>query len=61
MSAQVVQLMAKEKGWWPWRRRAELRRARVFLDTFEAPPEPLPPASQQEDVQPSDSAPQQKV
>ena len=37
---QVVELIGKEKNWWLWRRRAELKRANEFLDTFTAKPGP---------------------
>lgn len=37
-SMQIVELLAKEKGWWSWRAKAELKRANAFLDTFQ--PEP---------------------
>lgn len=35
---QIVELLASEKGWWRWRRQAEMRKAEKFLDGFE--PEP---------------------
>ena len=36
---QIVELLAKEKGWWRWRARSELKRASKYLDTFvPAPP-----------------------
>ena len=35
---QIVQLMGEEKGWWWGRRRAELKRARVYLATFHSRP-----------------------
>ena len=38
---QIVQLMGAEKGWWVWRRRAELKQAREYLATFKAHPGPV--------------------
>ena len=38
--AQIVELMAKEKGWWWGRRRAETKRAQDYLATFQSRPEP---------------------
>lgn len=37
--AQVVELMAAEKGWWYPKRQRELKRARAFLSTFTSQPE----------------------
>ncbi|KAK2080209.1 hypothetical protein QBZ16_000062 [Prototheca wickerhamii] len=34
---RVVELMAQEKGWGRWRKRAELKRAEEFLKTFDSP------------------------
>ena len=34
--AQILDLMAEEKGWWWPRRRAELKKARQYLATFHA-------------------------
>jgi glycerol-3-phosphate dehydrogenase len=45
---RVVELMATERGWGRRRAAAEARRARAFLDTFEAPggaPAAAPPAA----------------
>lgn len=33
-SAQVVEIMAAEKGWWYWKQQRELKRAKKFLKTF---------------------------
>ncbi len=38
---QVVELLAKEKGWGWWQRRCETQRAKQLLGTFHA--SPLPP------------------
>ncbi|KAK9834189.1 hypothetical protein WJX81_006932 [Elliptochloris bilobata] len=35
---RIVELMGAEKGWWVWRRRAELKQAREYLATFKANP-----------------------
>jgi hypothetical protein len=40
--AQIVELMGAEKGWWLWRRRAELAAAREYLATFKAHPGGVP-------------------
>ena len=38
-AVQILNLMAQEKGWWWFRKRAELKRARQYLATFQATPE----------------------
>lgn len=42
---QIVELLAGEKGWWQWKKKAELKRALAFLETFDpAPPTKDPTA-----------------
>jgi hypothetical protein len=48
---QIVELLAVEKGWWRWRAKKELKKARKFLATFE----PEPPTGQP--VKPADATP----
>ena len=44
-----MELLAQEKGWWIWKAKRELQKAKAFLATFE----PEPPAFK--DIKPAET------